>query len=379
MAIFGTIDAKALATNVSVTNGSTTVTTTGDFTNRATADFVQNGDVLSLGGVQYTVESVVSATSLKLRTAYAGSTGTVLAANAIRRTAPKEVATLLLDENGQLAHFPTGTSLIFIDDTEAALDENKVRGLKWPGWWAYRTYTDGDGNTRHKAECIAFANQTAANAGDYGTAQGGTEDNPAADVTSTISISGQPSNQSTFGPAGAIRTVTRAGTAAAGTGTYTITGSTAGNVITNVSGGAAPAANGYEFTVSRSGGTYTVTVVTGGSGFAATDTILVKGSQLGGVDTTNDLTITVATVASGAATFSVTASVGTGTLTYQWQVQAATSTTRWTNVTGATSSSLALTGLTTADNGKKYRVKVGGSAGGAEVISSTATLTVTAA
>lgn len=194
MAIFGTIDAKALANNVSVTNGSTTVTTTGDFTDRTSANFVQNGDVLSLSGVQYTVESVVSATSLKLRTAYAGSTGTVTAANAIRRTPPKEVATLLLDENGQLAHFPTGTSLIFIDNTEAALDENKVRGLKWPGWWAYRTYTDGDGNTRHKAECLAFAHQTAANAGDFDN------DNPAADVASSVSFdpleanAGQPAN-----------------------------------------------------------------------------------------------------------------------------------------------------------------------------------------
>lgn len=282
MAIFGTIDAKALANNVSVTNNSTTVTTTGDFTDRTSANFVQNGDVLSLGGVQYTVESVVSATSLKLRTAYAGSTGTVLAANAIRRTPPKEVATLLLDENGQLAHFPSGTNLIFIDDTEAALDENKIRGLKWPGWWLYRTYTDGDGNTRHKAECLAFANQTAANAGDYAAAQGGTEDNPAADVASAITISAQPSNQSTDD----------------------------------------------------------------------------------GV---------------GTATFSVTAAVGTGTLTYQWQVQTSASTTRWSNVVGATSASLALTGLVVGDSGKKFRVKIGGSAGGEEVISNTATLTVTAA
>ncbi len=188
MAIFGTIDAKALANNVSVTNGSTTVTTTGDFTDRTSANFVQNGDVLSLSGVQYTVESVVSATSLKLRTAYAGSTETVTAASAIRRTPPKEVATLLLDENGQLAHFPTGTSLIFIDNTEAALDENKVRGLKWPGWWAYRTYTDGDGNTRHKAECLAFAHQTAANAGDFDN------DNPAADVASAVTITAQPAD-----------------------------------------------------------------------------------------------------------------------------------------------------------------------------------------
>jgi len=367
MAIFGTIDAKALANNVSVTNGSTTVTTTGDFTDRTTNNFVQNGDVLSLGGVQYTVESVVSATSLKLRTAYAGTTGTVLAANAIRRTPPKEVATLLLDENGQLAHFPTGTNLLFIDDTEAALEENKIRGLKWPGWWAYRTYTDGDGNTRHKAECIAFANQTAANAGDYGTAQGGTEDNPAADVASAISISSQPSNQTTRTPAGGILTFSSSGTAAAGTGSYTAVAGTGG------------AGTGATFNVSRSGGAYTVTVASAGSGYGAGNTITVAGTDLGGTSPTNNLSVVVSTTATAAATFSVTAAVGTGTLTYQWQVQTAASTTKWTNIVGATSASLALTGLTTSDNGKKYRVKIGGSAGGEEVISDTATLTVTAA
>ena len=191
MAIFGKIDAKALANNVSVTNGSTTVTTTGDFTNKTTADFIQNGDVLSLSTVQYTVESVVSATTLKLRTVYAGSTGTVTAANALRRTPPKEVATLLIDENGQNAHFSSGTSLIFIDKAEAALEENKARGLKFPGWWAYRTYIDADGNTRFKTECLAFVRETAANAGDFDT------DNPAADDISvaSISISGQPANR----------------------------------------------------------------------------------------------------------------------------------------------------------------------------------------
>ena len=210
MAIFGTIDAKALANNLSVTNGSTTVTTAGDFTDRTSANFVQNGDVLSLGGVQYTVESVVSATTLKLKVEYAGSTGTVTAANAIRRTPPKEVAARLLHEG----HYPAGTKFIFVDDAEAALDENKVRGLKWPGWWLYRTYTDGDGNTRHKAECIAFANATAgASVGDYAAADGGTEDNPAADVESAVAITG-PANVT--------------GAATPFTGTFVVTTSTTG-------------------------------------------------------------------------------------------------------------------------------------------------------
>ena len=60
------IDAKALANNLTVTNGSQVVTTTGDFTNRTTANYVQAGDVLSLSGVQYTVVAIDSATSLRL-------------------------------------------------------------------------------------------------------------------------------------------------------------------------------------------------------------------------------------------------------------------------------------------------------------------------
>jgi len=202
MAIFGTIDAKALANNVSVTNNSKTVTTTGNFTDRTSANFIQAGDILSLSTVQYTVESVVSATTLSLTTAYAGSTGTVTAANAIRRTAPKEVANLLINEN----QFPSGTQFIFVDNTEAELNENKIRGLKWPGWWTYRTYTDGDGNTRHKSECIAFARQTAANAGDFDN------DNPAADVASAVTITVQPA----------------ASTSSSGAGTFTLTTTTTG-------------------------------------------------------------------------------------------------------------------------------------------------------
>jgi len=202
MAIFGTIDAKALANNLSVTNGDATVTTTGDFTDRTTADFIQSGDILSLSGVQYTVLSVTSATSLELAVVYAGSTGTVTAANAIRRTAPKEVANLLLNES----KYPSGTQFIYVDNTEAELEENKLRGLKWPGWWTYRTYTDGDGNTRHKSECIAFARQTAANAGDFDN------DNPAADVASAVTITVQPASS----------------TSSSGAGTFTLTTSTTG-------------------------------------------------------------------------------------------------------------------------------------------------------
>lgn len=97
-----------------------------------------------------------------------------------------------------------------------------------------------------------------------------------------------------------------------------------------------------------------------------------------------EITITIGTqpanqtAVAGEATFSVTASVNSGTLTYQWQKKESTST-RWVNVSGATSASLALTGLTNAaDNGDQYRVVIGSSSGAKKVTSSAATLTVAA-
>jgi hypothetical protein len=79
----------------------------------------------------------------------------------------------------------------------------------------------------------------------------------------------------------------------------------------------------------------------------------------------------------GTATFSVTAA-GQATLQYQWQRQTATGTT-WTNISGATSDSLALTGLTTAADGNKYRVRISSTGGALTVTSNSAILTVTEA
>ena len=80
-----------------------------------------------------------------------------------------------------------GETIVFVDETEAALSENKERGINGPGWWSYRTYTDGSGKTRHKAECLAFIANPDLNANETQT-----DDAIAADVASAISISAQP-------------------------------------------------------------------------------------------------------------------------------------------------------------------------------------------
>jgi len=200
MAVFGKLDAKAMGTDVTVTNGDATVGTAGDFTSAAD-NLVKVGDILELSGVAYIVKEVTSATAIELHTTYAGSTGTVAAASAVRRTAPKAVAEYVI-KGGDSASY----ELLFVDLTEAALDENKSRGITGPGWWQYRTFTAANGDTRHKAECLAVVSNTAVAAGDDA------DDAYVADVASAVTISVQPASS----------------TSASGAGTFTLTTTTTG-------------------------------------------------------------------------------------------------------------------------------------------------------
>lgn len=78
-------------------------------------------------------------------------------------------------------HVQNGKAIVFVDAQEAEVADNKAKGITGPGWWLYRTYTDAQSVTRHKAEClIALANGiAAATAGDL-------EDTVTVDLTLTI-------------------------------------------------------------------------------------------------------------------------------------------------------------------------------------------------
>ena len=79
--------------------------------------------------------------------------------------------------------------ILFIDNTEAALAENKARGLNAPGWWSYFTYTDTEGNTRHKAEMLVTIADPDLNANETQA-----DDAAAADVSVLITINTQPAS-----------------------------------------------------------------------------------------------------------------------------------------------------------------------------------------
>jgi hypothetical protein len=162
----------------------------------------------------------------------------------------------------------TAPTVFFVDANEATVAANKAKGINGAGWWLYRTYTDAQSTTRHKAECLVSMAVAAADSGDA-------EDTVTVDRA--ITISAQPQNLS-----------------------------------------------------------------------------VVDGE---------------------AATFSVTATAtGTGDLAYQWQLSTNDGST-WTNLSSATSATLAFDEVALADDGNQYRVIVS-TAGAANVTSDAATLTV---
>jgi hypothetical protein len=202
MAVFGTIDAATFANNVGVTNGDATVT-------KNAADAVSEGDVRVLDNVNYIVRTVTSTTSIELHTTYAGATEAGLA-GAVRRTPPKDVAEYVIKGGDSNVG-----ELLFVDATEVGLAENKQRGLKGPGWWNYKTYTDASGNTRHKAVHLAYVYVAAGTSGDF--AQDGID----ADAASSVTITVQPASSTSSSGQGTFANLTETSTGSPGSLIYT--------------------------------------------------------------------------------------------------------------------------------------------------------------
>ena len=282
MAVFGTIDGKAFGNTVAVTQNDATVTKNAN-------DAINVGDILELINVPYIVKQVNSTTSIELHKPYVASTNNSLgASSAVRRTAPKAVAEYVIKGGDSNAY-----DLVFADATEQSLAVNRKRGITSPGWWLYRSFTDVEGTTRHKAECLAFVNMAASAAvGDDA------DDAILGDFNSVITISSQPASATTYTPSGAIGTFSHNGAANGSrtAGTYTIT-----NLAGSGSG------SGADFTVVvAANGTPTVTLVSGGTGYATNETLTIADSALGGGGG-SAVTVTVTAAATAAHTFSVTA------------------------------------------------------------------------
>lgn len=180
------------------------------------------------------------------------------------------------------AHTSNGSTIVFVDSAEATTTGSRAKGIRGPGWWSYRTWTNADGSVAQHSECLI-----AMGGGDPNLAPSitGEQADDAVVVDLVITIGTQPANVSVTAPA--LATFTVAATANSDnalTYQWQKAESTANTVYADVTG-----ATSASYTTG-------VTAVTAGPGATNGDKYRVVVSVAGtGVSlTSNAVTLTVA-------------------------------------------------------------------------------------
>lgn len=247
--------------------------------------------------------------------------------------------------------------IYFVSREEALQPENRLRGMREPGWWLYSTHTDGQGHVRHKAEHLVAMDVTQAVAGDSA--------DDAVLVDATILISVQPESDTQYEPAGTtfVTDAAVSGTSVSETVAYQWQTSTNGTNWSDLSNaGVYSDVNtdtlAISATTNLNGRLYRAKVTAAGATtvYSSAATLAVNQITIG----TQPSNVTNA-ADPFTGSFTVAATItGTSTLTYQWETS--TNASNWTTVTnggvytGATSTSLNLTGAAKSSyNGLSYR------------------------
>ena len=137
MALWGTRDSFAITGTVSVANTTTTVTGNA---NTVFTTQLNVGDTLVINGKRRRVNAISAANNLTIGTAW--DTANVSAGTITGQDTPIYVSAAEIVAN----------NIVGIDNTEAGVANNRIRGLSTPGWNKYVTYSDMHGRTRHKTE-----------------------------------------------------------------------------------------------------------------------------------------------------------------------------------------------------------------------------------
>ena len=137
MALWGTRDSFAITGTVSVANTTTTVTGNA---NTVFTTQLNVGDTLVINGKRRRVNAISAANNLTIGTAW--DTANVSAGTITGQDTPIYVS----------AEEIVANNIVGIDNTEAGVANNRIRGLSTPGWNKYVTYSDMHGTTRHKTE-----------------------------------------------------------------------------------------------------------------------------------------------------------------------------------------------------------------------------------
>jgi hypothetical protein len=149
MSQWGNLDYRELLGTAAVVQNATNVTTTiGSFT---TAN-VRPGDALLISNVKYRVAAINSNTTLTLSNPYTATTGAGRAM-AVQQS-PKDLLTYGWTANVNYDNHVSKRNVFGVDKLEVQNPDNKAKGINSPGWVHYKTWTNTQGSTRHRAETL---------------------------------------------------------------------------------------------------------------------------------------------------------------------------------------------------------------------------------
>jgi hypothetical protein len=297
-----------------VNSSADTINLTNANTNFATGDGVvytgASGIGLTQGSTYYVIRQSDNTIKLSDTEAHAkaGTNATNLTTGAsgvygyLQRNTEGNEATGASGATGTPHQIPTagdhnynGSDIYFIDADEAKQPENRARGIKGAGWWAYRSWTNADGSVQHRAEQLVTMGAYSGATG-FGTYQAQTGDSAddAVAVDGTITIGTQPLSQSKV-----------AGSGAGNKGVFTIVATLAGaGSLTYQWQVAESAAPDTWNNVSRGSGGTTATYTTGNTQVAASGSVDSNGDRYRCIVSSTGST----SVTSNVATLTVTAS-----------------------------------------------------------------------
>lgn len=163
MALWGNKDSKTAAGTIAITTAGAVTGTGTAFTTAA-----KTGNYITAGGRDYQIVNIASDTAATVIAGTNNGNGTMTAVSGGSTYALSEKPSFVAHEAGGQTGRAGDSSRVFgVDVTEAGVAANRAKGLQTPGWVRYNTYTDAQGNTRHKSEVlVASSSYTAAVMGD---------------------------------------------------------------------------------------------------------------------------------------------------------------------------------------------------------------------
>jgi hypothetical protein len=169
MALWGNKDSKTASGTIAISTAGAVTGTSTSFTTEAKV-----GNYITAGGRDYQIVNIASNTAATVISGTNNGNGSMTAVSGGSSYALSEKPAFVAHESADSSGRSGNSSKVYgVNLTEAGVTANKAKGLTTPGWVRYTTYTDAQGNTRHKSEVLVAGGAETGGTGDWSAATSG--------------------------------------------------------------------------------------------------------------------------------------------------------------------------------------------------------------